>query len=262
MSAKQPAPEGRTLRLTLEYDGTELSGWQLQPKSRTVQGELERALAALLGVALRPTAASRTDAGVHAEAQVVTLRLAPKQQLPVLAFVRGLNGLLPADIAVRAAEYVEEGFDARRRSRGKHYRYRILHGLQRSPLRRRTHWVLFRRLSVAPMREAATYFVGSHDFAAFRAANCEAKTTRRRLVRFSVSGEEGPGEIVIDVVGTAFLKQMVRTLVGTLVEVGKGMRAPQEMMELLHSRDRRKSGPTAPAHGLTLCTVFYEDPVE
>jgi tRNA pseudouridine38-40 synthase len=254
--------EGRTLRLTLEYDGGDLSGWQLQPGTRTVQGELERALGLLLGASVRPTAAGRTDAGVHAEGQVVSLRLRPAQQLPVLAFVRGLNGLLPPDVAVREAAYVEEAFDARRRARGKLYRYRILHGMPRSPLRRRTHWLVFRRLAVAPMREAAAHFVGSHDFAAFRAANCEAKTTRRRIVRFAVTGGEGPGEIVIDVLGTAFLKHMVRNLVGTLVDVGTGRRKPEEMAALLHSRDRRKCGPTAPAHGLTLCAVLYEDPIE
>ena len=256
------APGSRVLRLTLEYDGTELSGWQLQPGVRTVQGELERALESLLGAPVRPTAAGRTDSGVHAAGQVVSLRLAPSQLLPLKAFVQGLNGLLPPDVAVRRAEWAEDDFDARRRSRGKLYRYRILHGLPRSPLHRLTHWIVYRRLAVPPMRQAAACFVGSHDFAAFRAANCEARTTRRRIIRFTVSGEDRPGEIVIEVLGTAFLKQMVRNLVGTLVDVGSGRRKPEEMEALLRSRDRRKSGPTAPAHGLMLCEVFYEDQVE
>jgi len=259
VSATQ-SPGGRVLRLTLAYDGTDFAGWQLQPRHRTVQGEIEKALQALLGAHVRPTAAGRTDSGVHAEGQVLSLRLAPSQQLPLKAFVQGLNGLLPPDVAVRRAEYMDEDWDARKRSRGKIYRYRLLHGLPRSPLQRRTHWIVFQRLAVGPMREAAQHFVGTHDFAAFRAANCEAKTTRRRIVRFTVNGEEGPGEIVIEVMGTAFLKQMVRNLVGTLVDVGRGRRKPQEMEGLLHSRDRRKSGPTAPAHGLTLCAVLYEDP--
>jgi tRNA pseudouridine38-40 synthase len=256
---KATAAGSRVLRLTLEYDGTDLLGWQLQARGRTVQGELERALKGLLGAHLRPTAAGRTDSGVHAQGQVVSLRLAPSQLLPLRAFVQGLNGLLPADVAVRRADWVDDDFDARRRSHGKLYRYRILHGLPRSPLQRRTHWIVYRKLAVPAMRLAAAHFVGSHDFAAFRAANCEAKTTRRRIVRFTVTGDERPGEVVIDVLGTAFLKQMVRNLVGTLVDVGLGRRKPEDMVALLHSRDRRKSGRTAPAQGLTLCEVYYED---
>jgi tRNA pseudouridine38-40 synthase len=259
---RTPVPGSRVLRLTLEYDGTDLLGWQLQPRGRTVQGVVESALHGLLGVHARPSAAGRTDSGVHAAGQVISLRLAPAQQLPLRAFVQGLNRLLPPDVAVRRAEWMDDDFDARRRSRGKHYRYRLLHGLPRAPLSRHTHWIIYKRLAVAPMKLAAAHFVGSHDFAAFRAGNCEAKTTRRRIIRFTVTGDEKPGEIVIDVIGTAFLKQMVRNLVGTLVDVGWGRRKPADMPGLLHSRDRRKSGMTAPAHGLTLCTVFYEDPVE
>jgi tRNA pseudouridine38-40 synthase len=256
---KAIAAGGRVLRLTLEYDGTDLLGWQLQPRGRTVQGELERALKSLLGVHVRPTAAGRTDSGVHAEGQVVSLHLAPAQLLPLRAFVQGLNGLLPEDVAVKRAEWGEDDFDARRGSKGKLYRYRILHGMPRSPLMRRTHWVIYQKLAVAPMRLAAQHFLGSHDFAAFRAANCEAKTTRRRIVRFTVEGDGRPGEVVIEVLGTAFLKQMVRNLVGTLVEVGLGKRKPEDMEALLHSRDRRKSGRTAPAQGLTLCEVYYQE---
>jgi tRNA pseudouridine38-40 synthase len=250
------------LRLTIEYDGTDLSGWQLQPGVRTVQGELERALEGLLGTHVRPTAAGRTDSGVHALGQVVSLRLGPSQLLPLRAFVQGLNGLLPPDVAVRKAEWAGDDFDARRRAKGKLYRYRILHGSTRSPTNRGTHWIIHRKLSVSAMRLAAAHFVGTHDFAAFRAANCEAKTTRRRIIRFTVTGDEKPSEIVIEVLGTAFLKHMVRNLVGTLVDVGSGRRRPEDMEALLHSRDRRKSGPTAPAHGLTLCAVFYEDQME
>jgi tRNA pseudouridine38-40 synthase len=250
------------LRLTIEYDGTDLQGWQLQPRGRTVQGELESALRRLLGVDVRPTGAGRTDSGVHALGQVASLRLAPSQLLPLRAFVQGLNGLLPPDVAVRKAEWAGDDFDARRRAKGKLYRYRILHGSTRSPTNRRTHWVIHRKLSVSAMRLAASHFIGTHDFAAFRAANCEAKTTRRRILRFEVSGEDAPGEVIIDVLGTAFLKHMVRNLVGTLVDVGSGRRRPADMGALLHSRDRRKSGPTAPAHGLTLCSVFYEDQME
>jgi tRNA pseudouridine38-40 synthase len=247
----------RTLRLTIAYDGAEFSGWQLQINARSVQGALEQALVGFCGVALRPTAASRTDSGVHASGQVVSLRLPDGLEQPAKAFVHGLNRLLPDDVAVLEASEAPAGFDARRDARGKLYRYRLLNRPTRQPLLRRTHWLVHGRLAIEPMREAAGKLVGRHDFAAFRASDCQAKTTVRRVNRLALDAG-GPDEWILEVEGNGFLKHMVRNLVGTLVEVGRGRRSPGDIEALLASRDRRLAGRTAPAHGLTLVTVEYD----
>ena len=249
----------RTVRLTIAYDGTEFEGWQLQrPEQRTVQGAIETALTKLSGLPLRPTAAGRTDAGVHALGQVLSVALPDGVDLPPKAFVYGVNRALPGDVAVLAAAEATPGFDARRDSRGKHYRYQLYNRNTRHPLLRHTHWVVFEKLCADAMREAAAHFVGLHDFAAFRAADCQSRTSVRRLHKVGV--EAGPdGELNIDVEGTAFLKHMVRTLVGTLVDVGAGRRRPTDMPRLLTDRDRTRAGRTAPAHGLTLMRVRYEE---
>jgi tRNA pseudouridine38-40 synthase len=247
----------RTLRLTIAYDGADFAGWQLQANARTVQGVIEEGLSSLCGRALRPTAAGRTDSGVHASGQVLSLQLPDEVALPVKAFVHGLNRLLPEDVAVLEAAEALEGFDARRDAHSKHYRYRILNRTTRHPLLRRTHWLVYQPLAIERMREAAALLVGRHDFAAFRASDCQAKTTVRRLDRLSL--EAGvPDEWIFEVEGAAFLKHMVRNMVGTLVEVGHGQRSPADIQRLFASRDRRQSGRTAPAHGLTLVSVNYE----
>ena len=243
----------RTLKLTLEYDGTDFVGWQVQPNGRTVQEVIEQALETLLKEKTRVTGAGRTDAGVHAAGQVCTLRT--ERTAPLKAFVLGLNSLLSPDVAVLTAEEMPEDFHARHSASGKRYQYRISNRPTRSPLLRRTHWEIYRPLDVAAMREAAKHFLGEHDFAAFRAADCPAKTTRRVMRRFDVDGEH---DLVITVEATAFLKQMVRNLVGTLVEVGLRKREPASIGQLLAEGDRTKAGPTAPPQGLTMAKVFYE----
>jgi tRNA pseudouridine38-40 synthase len=247
------------LRLTVAYDGADFAGWQLQENQRTVQGELEAALIRLLGHPLRATAAGRTDAGVHAEGQVVSVVLEPGDELPLRAFVHGLNRFLPEDIAVRDAAFAPEGFDARQLARGKHYRYRLLNRPTRSPLHRRTHWVLFAPLDRPPMEVAAEALVGEHDFAAFRSSDCPARTTRRRLDRIDLHWNPDLGELTFEVEGTAFLKHMVRNLVGTLVAVGRHRLPATQIQEILGSGDRRRAGPTAPAQGLCLVSVKYDE---
>lgn len=242
------------MKLTLEYDGTDFVGWQVQPNGRSVQEVVEGALARLLGEPVRVTGAGRTDAGVHARGQVCSLRTG--KQIPLRAFVLGMNSLLPPDVAVVEAADVEPGFDARRSASGKRYEYVIWNGPTRSPLRRRRAWEVFRPLRVEAMREAAGHLLGEHDFSAFRASDCPAKTTRRVLRVLDVVGEAG-GEITVAAEATAFLKHMVRNLVGTLVEVGHGKRAPGSMPDLLASGDRTRAGVTAPPQGLTLVRVDY-----
>lgn len=244
----------RTIKLTIEYDGTDFVGWQVQPTGRSVQEVLEGALGTLLKERVSATGAGRTDAGVHAAGQVVSFRT--EKNLPMKAFVLGSNSLLPPDVAVLSAEEVEEGFHARHSARGKRYEYRISNRPTRSPLRRRNNWEIYRRLDADAMRRAAAWFLGEHDFSAFRAADCPARTTRRVMRRFDVVGEGG-GDLLITVEATAFLKQMVRNLVGTLAEVGMGKRDPDSIPELLASRDRTLAGATAPPQGLTMAKVFY-----
>ncbi len=242
------------VKLTLEYDGTRYVGWQVQPNGPSVQAEVERALAILHHAPRRVTGAGRTDAGVHALGQVASFpEPAP---LPLAAYVKGMNALLREDVAVREASIEPDGFDARRSARGKRYRYVIENGPTRAPLTRAWSWQRFRPLDVEPMRAAASRLLGRHDFAAFQAADCQCDHAVRDLRRLDVLGERG-GRIDFVVEATAFVKHMVRNLVGTLVEVGLGKRAPASMDALLASGDRTKAGPTAPPQGLCLEEVFY-----
>lgn len=244
----------RNLKLTLEYDGTGLSGWQRQENGPTVQAHLEEALASLVGRATRVTGASRTDAGVHALGQVASFHT--DSEIPTLGIRRGLNSKLPPAIAVVDAVEVPAEFDARRSSRGKHYRYRVLARPDRSPIRRLTCWHQPRPLDLAAMREAAPALVGEHDFSAFRASGCTALTAIRRVTEIEISQPE-PGLVIFDVRGNAFLRNMVRIMAGTLVEVGVGRLQASQLPEILASRDRTRAGQTAPACGLTLVEVFY-----
>lgn len=166
-------------KLIVEYDGTDYVGWQLQRNGPSIQAEVERALSALHKATLRVTAAGRTDAGVHALGQVVSVPV--ERALPVVAYVKGMNALLPPDIAVRDAAVMPDGFDARRDARGKRYRYRIENVSTRAPVSRRFCWQVFRRLDVEAMRTAARPLVGRHDFACFQASDCEAHHAVREL---------------------------------------------------------------------------------
>jgi tRNA pseudouridine38-40 synthase len=244
------------LKLTLEYDGTQYVGWQVQPNGISIQARLVQALEQLLGERVDLEVAGRTDSGVHATGQVVCFDT--QRALPLKAYWRGLNGLLPEDIAVVRAEEVPPEFDPRRWSHGKRYRYRVSNKPSRSPMRRLTHWEVFAPLDVEALRRGAVHLLGRHDFSAFRAADCQAAHAMREVRRVDVQGTSG-GELSITVEGTAFLKHMVRNLVGTLVVVGKGRRPDTWVAEVLASRNRKHAGPTAPAHGLVLEEVFYGD---
>jgi len=242
------------VKLVLEYDGTRYVGWQVQPNGPSIQAEVERALAALHKAPRRVTAAGRTDAGVHARGQVVSF---PEDRpLPLSAYVRGMNALLADDVAVRAASIEPDGFDARRSARGKRYRYAIENLPTRAPLSRLRAWQLFGALDVAAMRDAARHLVGRHDFASFQAADCAADHAVREVRRLDVVGAAGE-RIDVTVEATAFVKHMVRNLVGTLVEVGQGKRVADSMPALLAAADRTLAGRTAPPHGLYLEEVFY-----
>lgn len=243
----------RNIKLIIEYDGTAYCGWQVQPNGITVQEVMEEALCRMLGEPAKLRSSGRTDARVHARGMVACFNT--EKGLPLRAFREGLNTLLPNDIAVRDACEVPLPFNPRADALAKHYRYTILLDNLRSPLARHTAWRLSGRLDLDAMRAACAFFVGEHDFAAFRASNCAAKTTVRKINSLEVV-QDGP-LVHIDVNGTGFLKNMVRIIAGTLHEVGQGKRTPQDVAKLLLEGDRQLSGMTAPPHGLCLMQVFY-----
>lgn len=246
----------RNLRLTLEYDGTAYAGWQVQENGPTVQGALETALARLLKAPVRVSASGRTDAGVHALGQVANFRTSAP--VPLKGFFHGLNVLLPRDIAVRRVDEVPAHFDSRRSAKEKTYEYFLHVGPAPSAFLRRTTWRVpgGASLDLGAMAEAGRRLEGSHDFGAFRSAGCDAPHALRTLHEVRV---ERRGECVeIGVRGTAFLRHMVRIIVGTLVEVGQGKRSPSSLGDLLESRDRERAGPTAPPQGLLLKQVVYD----
>jgi tRNA pseudouridine38-40 synthase len=242
------------VKLTLAYDGNRYVGWQVQPNGPSVQAEVEKALATLHKEPRRVVAAGRTDAGVHARGQVASFR--EERPLPLSAYVKGMNALLPDDVAVRAASLEPDGFDARRSARGKRYRYVIENLETRAPLTRLQAWQLFGALDAAAMRAAARHLLGRHDFAAFQAADCASEHAVREVRRLEVAGDGG-GRIEVTAEATAFVKHMVRNIVGTLVEVGQGRRDAGSIPSLLASRDRKAAGRTAPPQGLCLEEVFY-----
>ena len=248
-----------TFRLTLEYDGADFEGWQVQPAGRrTVQGALETAIEKVTSQRVRVTGSGRTDAGVHAEGQVATV--AVESALEPERLRLALNGVLPPDVAVLDVALAPEGFDPRRDATSKLYRYSIWNAPSRSPLRRRRALCLRRRLDLPALRRAAEALVGHHDFASFQGAGSEVATTDRTLLRLDVTGEAG-GVVNLWFEGTGFLRHMVRNLVGTLLEVGSGRRSPDEMAGILAARERRRAGPTAAPQGLTLVAVRYDSPV-
>ena len=248
-----PPTDPQTFRLTLEYDGTEFEGWQRQPEGhRSVQAELEGALAAIAGIPVTVKGAGRTDAGVHAEGQLVAAsfatRLAPGTP------GRALNAKLPADIAVSAVATAPDGWNPRFAATGKLYRYQIWNAASRSPLRARRWLHVSQELDLASMQAAAVSLRGKHDFASFQAAGSRVSDTVRSLARLEVAGMAGDA-VTIEAHGDGFLRHMVRNLVGTLLEVGLGRRPASWTAEVLAARDRNAAGPTAPALGLTLVRV-------
>ncbi len=239
-------------RLVVEYDGTELHGWQLQPGARTVQGELETAVERLFGVPTRVTAAGRTDAGVHAAGQVVSFRA--ERAMPADVVRRALNAHTAQDVSIRAVDVVDEKFDPRRHARSRRYVYRIWNRRVPSPFWRRYAWHVPQPLAVDAMARAATQLLGEHDFSSFRAAGCDAMHPIRRVLRSDVSAD---GALLrYEIEATAFLRHMVRNIVGTLVDVGL-KRRDGDFERLLAARDRNQAAATAPAAGLCLVEVSY-----
>ncbi len=243
------------IKLIVAYDGTAYVGWQYQPNGLSIQQLLEQAIERLTGMVHRVHSSGRTDAGVHARGMVC--HLDSGCDLPLSAWREGLNRFLPEDVAVQRAEFVDAGFHARFSAINKHYRYSLLCQPIRSPLDRLTSWQVKTPLNIERMRHAARDFTGNHDFAAFRTAGCAAETTVREI--FSITLVEEGTLLHIDVCGSGFLKNMVRMMVGTLVAIGRGKRPPEDIQKMLSHPDSAPPAVTAPARGLCLMAVTYDE---
>ena len=241
------------IKLTIEYDGTRYHGWQIQSTGETIQSVLEKAVSIFFGKPTRIIGSGRTDAGVHALGQVANFFC--DQEPDPHRLQRGLNALTPEDITIKEVTIVPDSFDARRDGRSRLYEYRILNRSTPSPFHLNRAWHVHDPLDVQSMREAIRFLQGEHDFSAFQAAGCDAIHPVRKIYRTSL--DERNELLVYTIEATAFLRHMVRNIVGTLVEIGRKQRTPESFAELLRVRDRTKAGPTAPAHGLFLMAVKY-----
>ncbi|HBT20937.1 MAG TPA: tRNA pseudouridine(38-40) synthase TruA [Peptococcaceae bacterium] len=245
------------IKLTIQYDGTNFNGWQVQkmhPQARTVQGVLEKALERIVKEPIKLIGAGRTDSGVHAKGQVAnfhTTRPIPVEKWPI-----ALNSILPPDVAVIEAEEVPEKFHARYWAKRKTYYYYILNRRYPDVFLRNYAYYISQKLNLEDMRRAAQLILGTHDFRSFCAAGSSVKNYRRTVFEadFSFKGEL----LIFKITADGFLHKMVRLIMGTLIEIGRGKYPSSWMKEVLEARDVKKSGPAAPPHGLYLCKVYYE----
>jgi tRNA pseudouridine38-40 synthase len=243
------------IALGIEYDGSAYNGWQKQRTGTGVQEVLERALAEVADEPVEAVCAGRTDSGVHASAQVAHFDSSAVRT--ARNWVLGVNSHLPADINALWAAPVSDDFHARYSALARTYRYLILNRLARSALHRQRAWWLHRPLEVEAMQLAAASLIGEHDFSAFRAAGCQARTPRRHVTAIGI--ERHGHWVTVTITANAFLQHMVRNIVGLLAAVGSGDEPPAWAAAVLESRDRRQGGMTAPAHGLTLIAVDYPE---
>ena len=243
----------RNLKLTLAYDGTDFHGWQIQPELRTIQGELEQALQTLFNHEVTVTGSGRTDAGVHAHGQVANVETI--RTMDATAVLRGANALLPCEIRVLTVEEVGPEFHARRSARSKTYEYRLWRGTVVSPFLCRYVYPFRYPLCEDALDRGTGYFLGDHDFTSFCAAGTEIGDRIRTI--YEACWDRSGTEWIFRIRGSGFLQYMVRTIAGTLLEIGQGRRRAEQMPELFAARDRRLAGPSLPAHGLHLMRVEY-----
>jgi len=253
----------RTLKLTIAYDGTDYAGWQIQEKRNqkaesrrqrpTIQGTLERAIRRILQERVRIVGSGRTDAGVHALAQVAHARV--RSSMPCRRLQAALNGVLPADVVVTRIEEAPPSFHARFDAKAKRYRYVIVNGPVVLPFERRYVHHVSVPLDIGLMRREAKMLLGRHDFRAFHNTGRQVSNTRRTVTAIHIRRQGRC--LVIDIEASGFLYTMVRGIVGTLIDIGRDHRPPGTMAAILNTKDRRRVGPTAPARGLTLVNVVY-----
>jgi tRNA pseudouridine38-40 synthase len=244
-----------TVKLILEYDGSRYAGWQRQPDQPTIQEAVETAVLQLTQATVSVIGAGRTDSGVHALGQVASFRI--ERPWTPREWIRGMNARLPEDIAVRSAAIVPDDFHARYAARGKLYQYRILNRGERPALDRAYVWHVHKALDQQAMEQAATFLVGSHDFSSFEDSLTDNEDPVCDLRQLSLSRQ---GDLLtIHAYADRFIKHMVRSIVGTLVEVGHAKRKPEAVKAILAAKDRTAAGRTAPPQGLFLVRVDYEE---
>ena len=243
-----------TFKLTIAYDGTHYCGWQIQKTGKSIQETIERVLEKIVLEKVRVTASGRTDSGVHALAQVASLKV--KRDITTNTLRRALNGNLPLDIRVLDCELADDDFHAIRDAKRKKYRYHINDARIHDVFRRHYSWHFYQRLDHDAMHEAAQGLVGEHDFRTYEAAGSERKTSVREIYSLNVTRNH-PAEVIIEIQANGFLYMMARNIVGTLVEVGRGSQSVAWPFEILGARNRSVAGDTAPACGLFLVDVTY-----
>jgi tRNA pseudouridine38-40 synthase len=244
----------RNLKIIVEYDGTAYHGWQRQPDRMTIQQVLEESISTITQEDIRVIGSGRTDAGVHAMNQAANFKT--DSTIRERNLLAGVNSLLPRDIVIRKILEVDADFHARYHARSKVYVYQIFNETVRSAIYRHYAWFVRSPLDMNRMKEAAAFFTGTRDFSSFCASDCGLTNYVRTVKRLEIV-QDDPGILKIDVEADGFLKYMVRNTVGMLVDVGKEKRSPNEINDVIESRDRRRAGVTAPAHGLFLKEVRY-----
>lgn len=243
----------RNIKLTIEYDGTNYCGWQIQKNAKAVQDVITEAITKITGHKITLYGASRTDSGVHAKGQVANFRT--RSRMTPYQFIKALNSNLPNDIAIRAAKEVSKPFNSMYDARSKNYRYTLLNSPVPTALDRNFYYFAPYRISLAKMRKAARYLAGEHNFRAFATKSSAKENCVRKIYSIKITGKND--YIYIDIKGNGFLYNMVRTIVGTLLLIAQGKMKPEDIKEILKSQDRKKAGPTAPAKGLCLLRVSY-----
>ena len=243
----------RNIKLIIEYDGKGFNGWQKQPNKLNIQGEIERAIEEITGEKVNLIASGRTDAGVHSLGQ--TANFQTQSHIPIEKFAKAINSKLKKSIVVKSAEEVDEHFHSRYSVKSKTYRYIINNSENGTAIYRGLEYHMPIKLDHEKMNEAIKFFIGEHDFKAFKASGTSSKSSIRKILDASVRKE---GErIIIEITGTGFLYNMVRIISGTLVEIGQGKLKPEDIKEIINSQDRTKAGKTLPPHGLYLVKVEY-----
>ena len=243
----------RNIKLIIEYDGKGFNGWQKQPDRLNIQGEIEKAIEEITGEKVDLTASGRTDAGVHSLGQTANFKTDSK--IPTEKFAKAINSRLKKSIVIKSAEEVDEKFHSRYSVKSKTYRYIINNSENGTAIYRGLEYHVPMKLDYEKMNEAIKYFIGEHDFKAFKASGTSSKSSVRKILDGSVRKE---GErVIIEVTGKGFLYNMVRIISGTLLDVGLGKIKPEDIPSIIESKDRTKAGKTLPAHGLYLLQVNY-----
>ena len=244
----------KNIKLTIEYNGKDFNGWQKQPTKLNIQGEIERAIEEITGEQVDLIASGRTDAGVHAFKQIANFKT--NSEFDVNKYPIALNSKLKQSIRIKKAEEVEERFHSRYNCKQKTYRYIINNSEYGSAIYKNLEYHIPNKLDVEKMQEAVKYFEGEHDFKAFKASGTSSKSSIRIIYKAEVKKDEE--KIVIELTGNGFLYNMVRIMVGTLVNVGKGIWRPEQVAEIIAAQNRDAAGPTAPPQGLFLTDVYYD----